>query len=232
MKKSLGILGGMGPQATADLFQKIIDLTDAASDSEHMRIYIDNHPQIPDRIAAILKGIGDPLPALTESLSKLEACGADIIAIPCVSAHFFLPSLQKAAKSQILDMLELIVQACHKRFPGQRAGLLSSVATARAGLVSKRLESAGIPTISPRPDHQLQLGDLILHVKAKQIEQIPEPFKMITAEMHKRGADYFILGCTELPIITQTYDFPYLFLDATQELALGAIMACGGKIVD
>jgi aspartate racemase len=232
MKKSLGILGGMGPQATADLFQKIIDLTDAASDAEHMRIYIDNHPQIPDRIAAILKGIGDPLPALRESLGKLEACGADIIAIPCVSAHFFLPSLQKAAKSQILDMLELIVQACHKHFPGKRAGLLTSVAAARAGLVSKRLESAGIPTVSPLPNHQLQLGDLILHVKAKQTKQTREPFKAITTEMHKRGADYFVLGCTELPIITQIHDFPYAFLDATQELARGAVTACGAKLAN
>ena len=232
MKKSLGILGGMGPQATVDFFQKIIKLSDATSDAEHLRIYIDNHPQIPDRIGAILKGIGDPLPALTESLNKLEACGTDIIAIPCVSAHFFLPSLRKAAKSQILDMLELIVQACHKHFPGKRAGLLTSVAAAQAGLASKRLEAAGIPTVSPRPDHQLELGDLILHVKAKQIEQTLEPFKTITAEMHKRGADYFVLGCTELPIITQSYDFPYLFLDATHELARGAIMACGQKIAD
>ena len=94
MKKSIGILGGMGPLATADLFRKIVLLTDAARDNDHIRVYIDDNASIPDRTAAILSGGADPLPAMTDSLRKLEACGADCIIMPCNTAHYFLPRLQ------------------------------------------------------------------------------------------------------------------------------------------
>ena len=89
MKKSIGILGGMGPMATADLFQKITALTAASCDREHIRIYIDSNPAIPDRTAAILEGGEDPLPAMTDALRHLEACGADCLIMPCNTAHYF-----------------------------------------------------------------------------------------------------------------------------------------------
>ena len=77
MKKSIGILGGMGPMATVDIFKKVVANTQADSDNAHIRIYIDNNSQIPDRTAAILAGGADPVPAMAESAKKLEACGAD-----------------------------------------------------------------------------------------------------------------------------------------------------------
>lgn len=227
MKKALGILGGMGPQATVDMLQKVIDLTAATADSEHLRIYIDNHPQIPDRIAAILADGESPLAALQESLQKLEALGAEAIAMPCVTAHYFLPQLQDRAQVQVLDMLEIIVTAAQKRFPAQKAGLLTSVATANSQLVSKRLDQAGIAYITPQAADQQELGRLILQVKAKQVGAAVAPFQAIVAEMAERGADYFVLACTELPIIAAAYDFPYPALDATTELARAAVLACG-----
>jgi aspartate racemase len=230
MKKALGILGGMGPQATIDMLQKVIDLTKANTDAEHLRIYVDNHPQIPDRIAAILADGTSPLPALQESLAKLEGCGAEVIAMPCVTAHYFLPAMQQVAKVQLLDMLELIVQTCQQRFAGQKVGLLSSVATAESGLMAKRLEQANIPYLIPQPADQQELGRLILQVKAKQTAQTVERFQQITAEMAERGADYFVLACTELPLIAQAYNFPYPALDVTEELARAAVLACGYEL--
>ncbi len=106
MKKSIGILGGMGPLATADLFQKIISLTAAASDNEHIRVYIDSNSSIPDRTEAILSGGPDPLPAMRDSLRKLEACGADCVVMPCNTAHYFLPRLQGLTDIPFLSMLE------------------------------------------------------------------------------------------------------------------------------
>lgn len=93
MKKSIGILGGMGPMATADLFQKITALTAAERDRDHIRVYIDSNASIPDRTAAILEGGEDPIPAMTESLRKLELCGAGCVIMPCNTAHYFLPRL-------------------------------------------------------------------------------------------------------------------------------------------
>jgi len=230
MKKALGILGGMGPQASVDLFQKIVDLTAAVADADHMRIYIDNHPQIDDRIAAVLEGVGNPVAGMLESLQKLEKCGADVIAIPCVSAHYFLPRLCEKANSQILDMLEIIVRVCERRYGGLCAGVLSSTATSKTGLVTDKLAANGIDFISPQPHHQREIGELILSVKAKRTEETLRPFANILDEMHSRGADFFVLACTELPIIAQALGSVYPFLDVTEELAAAAIEACGYHI--
>lgn len=227
MKKTLGILGGMGPQATVDLFQKIIDMTEAAKDADHMRIYIDNHPQIPERMAAILENVGNPLSALQESLSKLAACGADIIAMPCITAHYFLPGMVKSTDLQILDMIELTVKACQKQNRGKRAGLLSSLATAQTGLLREPLEMAGIKTVSPTAEQQKTLARLIVNVKAKKTAEAVDDFLEITTDMQKRGADYFVLACTELPILAKACNFSHSYIDPTTELARAAVEACG-----
>lgn len=104
MKKSIGILGGMGPLATADLFRKLVLLTDAACDNDHIRVYIDDNASIPDRTAAILEGGADPVPAMADSLRKLEACGADCVIMPCNTAHYFLPRLQALTATPILSI--------------------------------------------------------------------------------------------------------------------------------
>ena len=92
MGKTIGILGGMGPLATADLFRKITLLTDAACDNEHIRVYIDSNARIPDRTAAILSGGPDPVPEMASALRSLERCGADCVIMPCNTAHYFLSS--------------------------------------------------------------------------------------------------------------------------------------------
>ena len=111
MKKSIGILGGMGPLATADLFRKIVTMTDAGCDNDHIRIYIDNNSSIPDRTAAILAGGADPVPIMAQSLKKLEDCGADCIIMPCNTAHYFLPRLQAMTETPILSMLDATAEA-------------------------------------------------------------------------------------------------------------------------
>ena len=128
-KKSIGILGGMGPLATADLFRKIVTLTDAARDNDHIRIYIDDNATIPDRTAAILEGGPSPLPAMTDSLRKLESCGADCLVMPCNTAHYFLPQLQSLTKVPFLSML----QATAAAGPGGRRCPLPDPGGRRAG---------------------------------------------------------------------------------------------------
>ena len=90
-KKTIGILGGMGPLATADLFEKITLLTKAETDRDHIRVYIDSNTNIPDRTAAILNGGADPVPEMADALKHLEQCGADCVIMPCNTAHYFLP---------------------------------------------------------------------------------------------------------------------------------------------
>ena len=101
----LGIMGGMGPAATCDLFRKIIDYTDATKDQEHLHIIIDNNTQIPDRTSYIIGSGEDPRMEMIRSIIKLETMGVDYIAIPCNTAHYFYDDLTKYSKVKILNMI-------------------------------------------------------------------------------------------------------------------------------
>src|SRR4030042_3354613 len=127
-EKIIGILGGMGPEATIDLFYKIIKSTPAEKDQDHLRIIIDNNPKIPDRTAAILGKAEDPLPALQETAQNLEKAGADFIIIPCNTAHYFLSSIQESVNIPVLNMLEETAKETKKRIPQiKKVGLLASI---------------------------------------------------------------------------------------------------------
>ena len=228
MKKTLGILGGMGPQATLDLQQKILDLTKAGCDAEHMRIFVDNHPQIPGRVSAVLCNTPSPTPAMQESLDKLIACGAECVVMPCVSAHCFLAQLAIPPQVVFLDMLLIVAQACASRYAGLSAGILGSEATAASGSLNTYLERLSIPYIYPQPQEQQLLGRLIQGVKSRvDLSVLADSLHSIAAKMIRGGADYFVLACTELPLIHQYAPLPYPCVDATKELAKAAILHCG-----
>jgi len=231
MKHALGILGGMGPQATIDLQQKILNLTVAQRDSEHMRVYVDNHPQIPDRIGAILRGTLSPAPAMQESLDKLAAMGAGCVVMPCVTAHYFLPQIEIPPQVVFVDMLQLVAEACAARYPGQKAGVLCSEATAQSGIFTRVLERFSIPSLYPQEQDQKLVGGYILDVKAGvDLSAASAGLHSTAEEMTSRGANYFVLACTELPILAQFRPLPYPCIDVTTELAKTAILNCGYEL--
>lgn len=229
MKKTIGILGGMGPLATADLFQKIVSLTAAGSDNEHIRVYIDSNSSIPDRTAAILGGGPDPLPAMRDSLRKLEACGADCVIMPCNTAHYFLPRLQGLTDIPFLSMLEAAARACRAKFPGRTAAVLATRGTLASGLYQAALEGEGVPYLLPEEEEQDALMEVIYGgVKAgAPPERYRAAFLSVLEGLSARGADYFILGCTELPLAFRLLDLSQPSLDPTEELARAAIRFCG-----
>ena len=229
MKKSIGILGGMGPLATADLFQKIISLTAADSDNEHIRVYIDSNSSIPDRTEAILSGGPDPLPAMRDSLRKLEACGADCVVMPCNTAHYFLPRLQGLTDIPFLSMLEAAAAACRARFPGETAAVLATRGTLSAGLYQAALETAGVPCLLPGETERDALMEVIYSgVKAgAPPERYRAALLSVLEALSAGGADYFILGCTELPLAFRLLGLSHPSLDPTEELAKAAVRFCG-----
>nr|WP_326184511.1 amino acid racemase [uncultured Oscillibacter sp.] len=231
-KRSIGILGGMGPLATADLFRKIVQMTDAACDGDHIRVYIDDNPSIPDRTAAILEGGADPLPAMTDSLRKLEGCGADCVIMPCNTAHYFLPRLQALTKVPFLSMLEATAKACRARFPGRTAAVLATRGTLAAGLYQQALEAASVPFLTPGEVEQDALMRVIYGgVKAgRPPEDYRADMLSVLDALTGRGADYFILGCTELPLAAQALALDAATVDPTAELAKAAIRFCGYEI--
>lgn len=229
MKKAIGILGGMGPLATADLFRKIVTLTGASRDGDHIRIYIDNNPSIPDRTAAILGGGPDPLPAMEDSLRKLEACGADCILMPCNTAHYFLPRLRRLTALPFLSMPDAAAAACRGRFPGRTAAVLATRGTLSTGLYQEALARENVPFLIPEEAEQSALMEVIYDgVKAgAPPERYRSSLLPVLEGMAARGAECFLLGCTELPLAVQLLGLDRPWVDPTEELARAAVRFCG-----
>lgn len=232
MKKALGILGGMGPMATVDLFHKIVAMTDAACDNDHMRIYIDCNAAIPDRTAAILSGGRDPMPYMRESLQKLLSCGAELIIMPCNTAHFFLPRLQAESPVPFLSMPAVTAEACARLFPGKTAAILATRGTLAAGIYRDALNAASVPFLEPDEAERDALMRVIYQgVKADApAETYRADLEGVIRGLQARGADYFILGCTELPLAFSALKLSCPAVDPTSELARAAILQCGYQV--
>ena len=232
MKKTIGILGGMGPLATADLYRKIIERTRADRDSEHIRVYIDGNAAIPDRTAAILHGGEDPVPEMLSALRHLEACGADCIIMPCNTAHYFLPRLREQTALPILDMQRITAAVCRERFPGKTAAILATDGTVQSGLYDRALDAEGVRWIHPGESEQKSLMHLIYGVvkASRPMEPEKEHWDAILDALRGQGADLFILGCTELPVLAGVLPSEGPFLDPTDELAKAAIRFCGYEV--
>lgn len=136
----IGIIGGMGPEATADLFRWIIWLTPATKDAENLPVIIHNNPQIPSRVEAIMNDGKSPLPAMKKMVSDLETLKSDVIAIPCNAAHYYLPKLKKATEIPIINMIEETADYINREYPNvKKVGILAPEMTMRTGLYQKAL---------------------------------------------------------------------------------------------
>lgn len=234
MKKSIGILGGMGPLATADLLIKITTATKASCDNEHIRVYIDSNAAIPDRTAAILQGGPDPVPEMLSALRNLEKCGADCVVMACNTAHYFLPRLRAETQTPILDMLAITAERCAERYPGKRAAILATAGTLATGIYDRALEAAGVPFLLPDQEERRWLMHLIYDVvkAAAPMQPEEEAWSRLLDGLRRRGADYFLLACTELPIAANTLSDEGPFVDPTLELARAAVRFCGYTVKD
>ena len=222
----------MGPLATADLYRKIIEQTKADRDNDHIRVYIDGNAAIPDRTAAILHGGEDPVPEMLSALRHLEACGADCIIMPCNTAHYFLPRLQKETSIPILNMQKITAKVCRERFPGKTAAILATDGTILSGLFDRALDADGVRWLHPAEEEQKTLMHLIYDVvkASKPMEPVRESWERVLDTLRRQGADLFILGCTELPVLSGALRSEGPFLDPTEELAKEAIRFCGYEV--
>ncbi len=229
-KKTIGILGGMGPLATADLFRKLTLHTDAASDQEHPRVVIDSNTDIPDRTAALLRGGADPTPELTKSARRLAAMGADVLMMPCNTAHAFYDAVAAAAGVPVLHMIALTRDALCARGV-KAAGLLATDGTVATGVYQKTFDGSGVALLTPPGDDQAAVMDVIYNgVKAGDLAHDVSAFRRACEGLLARGAETLILGCTELPPAFELYRLDYPHIDPTLELALGALRFANCKI--
>jgi aspartate racemase len=224
-EKIIGILGGMGPEATIDLFYKIIKLTPAEKDQDHLRIIIDNNPKIPERTAAILGKGEDPLPALQETAKNLEKAGADFIIIPCNTAYYFISQIQESVNIPILNMIEETAKETRKKIsPIQRVGLLASIGTYKTEIYHQQFKKFNIEVISPEEKDKEEVMKAICTVKAGDLsEEIKRNILKIAQKLIDKGAEAIISGCTEIPLILKEGDVSVPLIDPTQVLAEVAV---------
>jgi aspartate racemase len=232
-EKIIGVLGGMGPEATIDLLAQIVRRTRARKDREHLRVIVDNNPKVPDRTAAILHGGESCLPELTRSARALKRAGADFIVIPCVTVHYFHSALQKRTSLPVLHIVEETVKRIRKRYPrARRIGVLATTGTIRAGLFQEALAATKADVLVPSEDTQRTVVmKAIYAVKAGGATGEARALVHRAAnELVARGAQVVIAGCTEIPLVLKDGDLPVPVVDPITILAEAAIDRAGGRL--
>ena len=226
-KKVIGILGGMGPLATADLFRKITEHTAASCDQDHPRVCIDSNTNIADRTAALLHGGADPVPEMVKSAQRLASIGAELLIMPCNTAHNFYDAVAASVSIPVLHMIAITRDALKAR--GIKcAGLLATDGTVQTGIYQRTFGGSGIELLTPDIADQSAVMDIIYNgVKAGDLAHDAAAFRAACEHLLARGADVLILGCTELPPAFDIYHLDYPNIDPTLELALAAIRAAG-----
>lgn len=230
MQVVIGILGGMGPAATVDLFQKIIAVTPAAVEQDYLRIVIDCNPKIPDRTRAIFSQGEDPTRALIETAQNLERAGADFILIPCNTAHYFLDRVQNAVGIPIINMIAETVKELREEFPWvKRVGLMATSGTIRSKLYHNEFFNAGVEVISA--DETLVMEAIYGPdgIKAGNLQEKPRQLLLQAAQnLTESGAEAVIAGCTEIPLVLKKDMLPVPLLDPAEVLATVAVRKATG----
>jgi len=216
----LGILGGMGPMATSDFFRKVIEMTDASKDQEHIHVLIDNNTEIPDRTGFILNHGEDPRREMVRTAIKLEMMGADLIAMPCNTAHYFYKDINSYTDIPVVNMIEETAKYVSTQMPEQKTFLLlATTGTYESKVYENIFEKFGLSILQPEESAKQIVMDWIYQVKAGKIEATPDSFKEIVDGVSMGAEVPVILGCTELPVLVQMLQLEGIFVDPTKVLA-------------
>jgi len=222
----IGVLGGMGPAATADFYQKLIQATPAKTDQDHLKVLIYSNPHIPDRTAAIRGEGPDPLPALVASAEALIRAGADFLTIPCVTAHHFFDGLQAAVSVPILHLIRETVAALGAEHPTRRCfGLLATSGTLQSRMFEAKFEPQGLTilTCEPRVQDTRVMEAIYAVKKGESLDRPRHLIREAATHLLDRGAEAIIAGCTEIPLILREGDLPVPVIDPTWNLARAAV---------
>lgn len=217
--KTVGIIGGMGPEATVELMRRVIELTPANDDCDHIHMLVDNNPKVPSRIKALIDGDGEsPVPTLIKMAQGLEKSGADFLVMPCHTAHHYYSEIADLVSIPFISLIELAVENIQSQFPNlKKIGLLASTAVINIKLYDNAFREFGIQTVYPRPDEQEALMKLIKAVKSKTIDKNQiRSFKDLASSLE---VDCKLIACTELSVVGNIIDDPSETIDALDLLA-------------
>lgn len=231
MKQNVvGVIGGLGPLATAHFMELVIDMTEAKRDQENVDMIVYNFPSIPDRTGYILgSNLKSPLPGLLSVARALERQKVGCIAIPCVTAHYFHKELQSAVQVTILNGVAETVQLLKARGI-KKVGIMATDGTIRSGLLARELDNGGIIPVIPSQERQSDVMHLIYrNVKAGKKAEM-DRFCRVQQELMDCGAEVILLGCTELSLIKRDEAIGGGFLDIMEVLAREAVLRSGKRL--
>lgn len=228
--KKLGVIGGLGPIATAYFYELIIEMTEATKDQEHFDIVIMSMPSIPDRTNYII-GSSDENPVLPmiKYGQQLRELGVDYISIPCITAHYFYNDLTNQIGVPIINIVRETARYL-KENGVKCAGIMATEGTIFGGLFQEELSQNGIKAVIPSKIRQGYVNDLIYKsIKANRPPDMLQ-FESVSTELREQGADVIILGCTELSLIKRSHTIGAGYLDAMEVLAMRSIQLCEATI--
>jgi len=212
----------MGPEATVDLFRRIVEATPAARDQDHIPTLVLSYPQVPERTPAIRAGDRSIVPYLVEGVKVLERAGASLIAIPCNTAHYWFDDMQGAVRIPIVHMIREAAAAAVARWPGlRRCGVLATTGTLASGLYARELHQLGVASVVVEPALQeAEVMAAIADIKVRRDrESARERLARAAAALERQGAELILLGCTEIPLAFDPATTRLPVLDGNQVLA-------------
>lgn len=227
--KAIGIIGGMGPAATADFFAKLIAATGAKRDQDHLRILIDNNPRVPDRNAAIAGRGPSPGPALSASARGLERSGADCIVIACNTAHAFQAEIEAAIDVPFLSMIDATVDAALAS-SAARVGVLAADGCRRAQLYQRAFAARGVEALLLNGEAQAAFMQLIYRIKAGDIgAETRAAMQAHAIHLNARGAQAIVAACTEVPLALDADAIAVPLINSTDALVFRTIAFARGN---
>jgi aspartate racemase len=225
VEKIIGILGGMGPEATAALYMNIIRATKVEKDQDHFRIIIDSNAKIPDRTPAIIGDGENPIPLMVETGKNLQKAGVDFIIMPCNTAHHFFDQLQSKLNVPILHMIKLTALYTRENYPQiKKAGLLATDGTLASMIYEKTFAAEGINIIKPEFESQKSVMKAIYnYIKIGDLKPGKTKLHTISKELIDKGAEIIICGCTEVSLVLHDGDLNVPVIDPMHVLALNSV---------
>ena len=229
-RRVVGVIGGLGPAATLDFFDRVLKATPAAGDQDHLRLIIDNNPWVPDRNAAIAGTGPSAGPALAEMARGLERAGAEFLVMPCNAAHAFQADIEAATSLPFVSLIAETVREAARVAPGaKRVAILGARGTLRAGLYDRAFAVAGTGTIAPEGETLDRLMAAILRVKVGDTgEEAHAAMRAVAQEMIAKGADAICAACTEVPIVLDQGDLDVPLISSTDALVARTVAIASG----
>jgi aspartate racemase len=228
--KVVGVLGGMGPDATVDFMAKVIALTPADKDQDHIHMLVDHNPKVPSRQAAILDKGEDPGPEIAAMARRLEAAGAEFLVIPCNTAYVFEASILEAVSIPLISIIDETIAAISEKSPAAKSvGLLATNGCLRANVYQQALRARGLSPVLPDDDQLDELMNLIYGIKSgDQSEAVSAAMRALANALVSCGAQAIVAGCTEIPLVLDDTMLSVPLISSTDVLAKRTVQfACG-----